>query len=41
MKRWLVSIEVGNYADNWQTASGYFKGAVNQEQMNKPLKEGS
>ena len=35
---WLSLVDEGKYADSWNEAAGYFKGAVKQEQWQKTLK---
>jgi hypothetical protein len=35
---WLSLVDEGKYADSWNEAAGYFKGAVKQEQWEKMLK---
>jgi hypothetical protein len=36
-ERWLALVDAGNYADSWQTAAEYFKGAVSQEKWEQAL----
>jgi hypothetical protein len=35
---WLSLVDEGKYADSWNEAAGYFKGAVKQEQWEEMLK---
>jgi hypothetical protein len=35
---WLSLVDEGKYADSWNEAAGYFKGAVKQEQWQEMLK---
>jgi ribosomal protein S17E len=35
---WLSFVDEGKYADTWNEAAGYFKGAVKQEQWQEMLK---
>lgn len=36
-EKWLVLVDDGRYADSWNEAAGYFKGAVKQEQWQESL----
>ena len=31
-EQWLALVDVGNYAESWKTAAGYFQTAVSQDQ---------
>jgi hypothetical protein len=37
-EKWLVLVDAGKYGDSWRAASGYFKGAVKQDQWEQSLK---
>jgi hypothetical protein len=34
---WITMVDEGRYADSWNQAAGYFKGAVKEEQWRKSL----
>ena len=34
---WITMVDEGRYADSWNQAAGYFKGAVKEEQWQKSL----
>jgi hypothetical protein len=36
-EKWLALVDDGRYADSWDLAAGYFKGAVKQEQWQESL----
>jgi hypothetical protein len=36
-EKWLALVDVGRYADSWNEAAGYFKGAVKQEKWRESL----
>ena len=36
-EKWLALVDDGRYADSWNEAAGYFKGAVKQEQWQESL----
>ena len=36
-EQWLTLVDAGKFAESWQTASGYFKGAVSEAQWKTAL----